>query len=513
MRHLVAFVLLLLIGGGVGWSLYERQRDSAMPPAGDAADVAPSDPTDARQPPPDVAMPTEEEAQDERSAPPQQTVGDNPAEAGAKSDAAPERPASPPRDTAQATGPTPQPVAPPEPAGRQPKMSYGSDMARAEPEEGSAQAVEERWRQLRSLSLGTIRRALSPFLGHSSEPAPKAAPTEPDTRGAERTLAEVKGDPQTAPEPSVIKPSFDIVRISRDGQAVIAGRAEPGAEVEIRVGERVIDTVVSTRRGSWVSMPLEPIKESDRELSLAARVEGRPLLRSDQVVVLALPDGQTQQQPDLAASRPAISKPDAASGTSGGAAAVSRVAAEPGPRDPVAVLMRKDDAARGRVLQAPGRISGGGELALLVLDYDDRGRVRLSGEGPPGAPVRLYVNNQPAGEFSVAQDGTWRATLHERLEPGAYTLRLDQLDDGGKPVARLETPFMRASHPPAAGEAQVDYVIVQPGNSLWRIARRLFGSGFKYVHLFEANSGQIRDPDLIYPGQVFEVPAAISAQG
>ena len=61
------------------------------------------------------------------------------------------------------------------------------------------------------------------------------------------------------------------------------------------------------------------------------------------------------------------------------------------------------------------------------------------------------------------------------LAPGDYTLRLDQLGSDGQPVARLETPFTRVRQPPVAGEAQVDYVIVQPGNSLWRIARRLFG--------------------------------------
>ena len=56
-------------------------------------------------------------------------------------------------------------------------------------------------------------------------------------------------------------------------------------------------------------------------------------------------------------------------------------------------------------------------------------------------------------------------------------------------------------------------MIVQPGNSLWRIARRIFGEGLRYVHIYEANHGQIRDPDLIYPGQVFEFPSGIGTAG
>ena len=181
--------------------------------------------------------------------------------------------------------------------------------------------------------------------------------------------------------------------------------------------------------------------------------------------------------------------------------------------EPVAVLLPKDGRATGRILQAPGRISSDGRLALLVLDYDHAGQVRLSGEGPPGAPVRVYVDNRPSAEVVVAPSGQWTTVLGQELAPGNYSLRLDQLGSEGRPVARLETPFTRVRQPPVAGEAQVDYVIVQPGNSLWRIARRLFGDGFRYVHLYDANQGQIRDPDLIYPGQVFEVPAALGTAG
>ena len=48
--------------------------------------------------------------------------------------------------------------------------------------------------------------------------------------------------------------------------------------------------------------------------------------------------------------------------------------------------------------------------------------------------------------------------------------------------------------------------MVQPGNSLWRIARRIYGGGMRYVVIYEANRDQIRDADLIYPGQIFVTP-------
>jgi nucleoid-associated protein YgaU len=181
------------------------------------------------------------------------------------------------------------------------------------------------------------------------------------------------------------------------------------------------------------------------------------------------------------------------------------------PSGAVAVALPRAGGGQGRILQAPGRISAEGNLALMVLDYDDGGRIRLRGEGSAGAPVLIYVDNQPAGGAVVGAGGEWSAVLQPALAPGDYTLRLDQLNPAGQPTARLETPFTRVSQPPRAGDVEVDFVVVQPGNSLWRIARRLFGEGVHYVHIYDANQAQIRDPDLIYPGQVFEVPSGMGS--
>lgn len=53
----------------------------------------------------------------------------------------------------------------------------------------------------------------------------------------------------------------------------------------------------------------------------------------------------------------------------------------------------------------------------------------------------------------------------------------------------------------AAGKA-----IIRRGDNLWTIARRVYGEGIRYTTIYQANTGQIRDPDRIYPGQVFELP-------
>ncbi len=50
-----------------------------------------------------------------------------------------------------------------------------------------------------------------------------------------------------------------------------------------------------------------------------------------------------------------------------------------------------------------------------------------------------------------------------------------------------------------------DYTVVK-GDCLWRIARRELGEGLRWVEIYDANRDDIRDPNLIYPGQVFEIP-------
>jgi nucleoid-associated protein YgaU len=49
---------------------------------------------------------------------------------------------------------------------------------------------------------------------------------------------------------------------------------------------------------------------------------------------------------------------------------------------------------------------------------------------------------------------------------------------------------------------------VRRGDNLWQISRKLLGDGVRYTQIYEANSQQIRNPNLIYPGQVFVLPQA-----
>jgi nucleoid-associated protein YgaU len=154
------------------------------------------------------------------------------------------------------------------------------------------------------------------------------------------------------------------------------------------------------------------------------------------------------------------------------------------------------------------------DLVIDLISYDGAGAVSVSGRGGAGAAVRIYLDNALAAEARAGPDGRWQSGLPE-VEPGLHQLRADQLDDSGAVTARFETPFRReavevlaAAAPQTEGNAETvaQVITVQPGNTLWGIARASYGEGILYVHVFEANRALIRNPDLIYPGQVFTVP-------
>ncbi len=282
----------------------------------------------------------------------------------------------------------------------------------------------------------------------------------------------------TAPAP--VPPSFDVVRINPNGDAVMAGRAAPNATVHIFDGDREIGKVTADARGEWVFVPTDPLPPGSRELSLTAHV-GDEDIKSDQVVVLAVPE----HGKDLAG------KPAAGGG------------------QPLVVATSRSGLGGSRVLQGPGLSSDPSRLSLDLVGVNDEGALTLSGHAPANATVQVYVDNRLLGRVVAGADGRWQLAPEEKIAVGKYTLRLDEVASDGKVVMRVELPFARSSAEEMAAAdsdpAHPSRVTVKPGDSLWRIARRMTGRGMAYLVIYEANKDQIRDPDLIYPGQVFHV--------
>ena len=156
------------------------------------------------------------------------------------------------------------------------------------------------------------------------------------------------------------------------------------------------------------------------------------------------------------------------------------------------------------------------DVMFDTINYSKDGDVAVTGRGAPESIVHFYLDNSPVASTAVDQTGYWSADLSD-VEAGVYTLRLDQLDQSGKVSSRIESPFKREDRSvlvdqmqDIASPARINVITVQPGNTLWAISRERYGRGILYVQVFDANKDKIRDPDLIYPGQIFDLPDSIT---
>jgi len=280
--------------------------------------------------------------------------------------------------------------------------------------------------------------------------------------------------PPASQQRSTALPAFDVVRVNAEGDAVIAGRAKPGATVVILDDGQEIGRVVADARGEWVFIPSKPLAPGNRTLSLKMIEADGTETMSDASVALAVPEyGRSL------------------TGAEGDGGAL-------------AVLVPNDGTAASRVLQTPGGLNGL-DITVDAVDYDAAGNLIISGTTQPDSTVHVYLDNQFIGRAQSDADGAWTLKPDAAVKPGLYTLRADRVDGAGKVVGRAEFPFSRATD--TTNLQPGAFVVVQPGNSLWRLARRTYGRGVRFTLIYEANSDKIKDPNLIYPGQVFTLPA------
>jgi nucleoid-associated protein YgaU len=339
------------------------------------------------------------------------------------------------------------------------------------------------------------------FTGEPEDEAPTVAEAPPP---AEPATAPEAGPAPPPPEPDA--PSFDIVRVEPSGETVIAGRAAPGAKVTVLDRDRPIGTATADQAGEWVLLPEQPLAPGSHELGLRSEAPGPAQTQSAETQGAGTPSGGGQA-------------PSASSGPSEALVSENVVvivvpepkvpeagAAAPAPEAPIAMLTPREGTGASRVLQQPGE---GGlsdrDLVLNAVDYNEAGRVIISGQAAPGAIIFVYLDDKPVVRAVADGTGRWEAVPGEAVAPGLHSLRVDQVDGAGSVLASVSTPFSRATLLSELGEES--FVVVQPGNSLWRIARRSYGQGIRYTVIYEANRTQIRDPDLIYPGQIFQVPS------
>ena len=129
-------------------------------------------------------------------------------------------------------------------------------------------------------------------------------------------------------------------------------------------------------------------------------------------------------------------------------------------------------------------------------------------------PIQLIYSNGETDDESV-KVLVESCTITEKAgEEGDKYLSLSflQYKAPGKKYMAVVTPAATVAQPqtpqpvnPAVEQGKT--YTVQSGDTLWKIAKQFYGNGSQYSKIVGANSDKIKNPNLIYPGQVFSIPS------
>lgn len=301
-----------------------------------------------------------------------------------------------------------------------------------------------------------------------SEPAADTAMTKP-ARDADDEAADAGGQTgddtasQTALADTGTVAAQPILRIDaveiEGGRMFVAGSATPGADVSVYANGESLGTSRVSRNGRFLVEADKDIAVGDHTISADLTMRGNvaPALRV--TVPFTRPEGEMVA---------AVAASEAGGGTAG------EETADAG-----------ETSGREEVAQKP---AGAENITTEMSATGEAGPVRDTGSGSEDAAVEETAD-------AVA-------------------------DADGQPVVEEgstdDTQSTPAPAAPAAGEAETvvqaaleprdGSVIIRRGDTLWQISRRIYGRGVRYTTIYLANADQIKNPDLIEPGQVFAVP-------
>ena len=344
-----------------------------------------------------------------------------------------------------------------------------------------------------------------------------------------------------------ITPSFDVVRVTPNGETVIAGRAAPHQSIHILNNGKKVSSGTTDDSGHFVITLAPPLSHGSSDLSIQAiSKDGTTLNTSKQHIIVSIPEvsgdffvGLLEPGKPLAIlEQQTIEKTNF--------------------KQKIVETSSTDNSSKQKASDNNVMVQNKMQATILppltidAAEIED-GRIFIAGSAKKGADIRLYVDDVFVGQSRVEVGERFLLEATGDLVAGAHRIRADHVDGtNGKVIARVEVPFNRASDdaiiltkgmaqkneqnakPPEAGmqhavkadgrvvtankdintepmdntnRALSPTVIIRRGDNLWRISRRYYGRGIRYSIIYDANRNQIRNPHWIFPGQVFDLPS------
>lgn len=255
--------------------------------------------------------------------------------------------------------------------------------------------------------------------------------------------------------------SFDIIRITKNGDAVLAGRSLPGIRFGLYDKNVKMAEISSDANGEWVWTSQESLIPGAREFNLKYLDKNGKKHTSEQSIVVFIEENK--------ASEPFVLKSD------------------------------KKGNSNSLILNL-GDLTD--DFSLDLAEYSPKGKLMLSGRSKMTDKILLFLNDNFIGESLPDSNGVWKFLSKDSYEYKKTNLRMEVSANN----IDLKKFFVTDIFDHDLDKLRGKSLIVQPGNSLWRISRSILGGGILYTEIFKNNIEIIKNPDLIYPGQVLKMP-------
>ncbi|SMP35252.1 LysM peptidoglycan-binding domain-containing protein [Shimia sagamensis] len=293
--------------------------------------------------------------------------------------------------------------------------------------------------------------------------------------------------------------SIDSISYTDTGAVMVSGRGNPSAFVRLYLDNALAATTQINNTGLW-STQLEDVAGGLYELRAdevdeSAKVLSRVVTPFKRETPETVAQARAQAETVAAAETTAKTATDSSNDT-GGADTQEAVAKTEAPV-----------ATQVEVTETPAKTDSVSEAkapAVAATIEDDAAKIETSKDA---ASVPAVVATTSARDTDPVETSTPEqpATTAEAEQPTGVEQAGTDTATATSVAASTET-ISEPDNQTEAAQPPVRIVTVQPGATLWAIARDRYGEGELYLQVFEANKDKIRDPNLIYPGQVFTVP-------
>ena len=126
----------------------------------------------------------------------------------------------------------------------------------------------------------------------------------------------------------------------------------------------------------------------------------------------------------------------------------------------------------------------------------------LSGIAYNGVQVNAGFTGKETSSTKIT-NSEWMLSIPGKLIAGKQKVFAVLIGKNGKVLSENSVIISGKSIENANGKT---LIIVQKGDALWNIAYQRLGLGNRYIDIVELNKDKIKNPDLIYPKQLFIIP-------